>query len=221
MTINPATILCDLVPEDLLSQVFGGTNFGSRKPRDIVRETVLKIAGGYHAGYTATQCCKELGLIKKLKDPRKMELTKNGQTYLFWAFDDALTSADYEEVIADHRRLVRELDVALNGEDGAAQQASLCDIVAMVKDKRLKVTPAIDGADIARVRELLVKAEASLRIGAATESDPWKAINQAIILLDQQKPATPERCRACNEPLKSTAESNVEKGVHLGCEGVL
>ena len=40
--------------------------------------------------------------------------------------------ADYEEVLADHRRLVRELDVSLNG-DGAAQQASLCDILAQVK----------------------------------------------------------------------------------------
>lgn len=42
-----------------------------------------------------------------------------------------LTVADYEEVLADHRRLVRELDVLLNG-DGAAVQASLCDIVGQV-----------------------------------------------------------------------------------------
>lgn len=32
----------------------------------------------------------------------------------------------------DHDRLVRELDVLLNGEAGAAKQASLCDIVAQV-----------------------------------------------------------------------------------------
>ncbi len=44
-----------------------------------------------------------------------------------------VTIADYEEVLADHRRLVRELDIALNGEDGAARQASLCDIVSQVK----------------------------------------------------------------------------------------
>lgn len=43
-----------------------------------------------------------------------------------------LIASDYEEVLADHRRLVRELDVLLNGEDGAAKQASLCDIVAQV-----------------------------------------------------------------------------------------
>ena len=49
----------------------------------------------------------------------------------------ALTIADYEEVLADHRRLVRELDVLLNGEAGAAKQASLCDIVAQVRNRKL------------------------------------------------------------------------------------
>lgn len=38
-------------------------------------------------------------------------------------------------VIADHDRLVRELDVFLNGKDGAAKQASLCDLVAQAKKK--------------------------------------------------------------------------------------
>jgi hypothetical protein len=37
----------------------------------------------------------------------------------------------YEQVLADHRRLVRELDVLLNGEN-AAPQASLCDIVSQL-----------------------------------------------------------------------------------------
>ncbi len=46
---------------------------------------------------------------------------------------ETLTAADYEAVLADHRRLVRELDVALNGEHGAAKQASLCDLIAQVK----------------------------------------------------------------------------------------
>lgn len=41
----------------------------------------------------------------------------------------------------DHKRLVRELDVALNG-DGAAPQASLCDIVGQVKDRRWKLVRA-------------------------------------------------------------------------------
>lgn len=46
--------------------------------------------------------------------------------------------ADYREVHADHQRLVRELDVLLNGEDGAAKQASLCDIVGQLADWRRK-----------------------------------------------------------------------------------
>lgn len=36
----------------------------------------------------------------------------------------------------DSNRLVRELDIALNGEAGAAKQAALCDIVGQVKDQR-------------------------------------------------------------------------------------
>lgn len=39
-------------------------------------------------------------------------------------------------VLTDHNRLVRELDVLLNGEAGAADQASLCDIVAQVRMAR-------------------------------------------------------------------------------------
>lgn len=45
------------------------------------------------------------------------------------------TMEDYQSVIADHDRLVRELDIALNGEHGAAKQASLCDIVAQVREE--------------------------------------------------------------------------------------
>jgi hypothetical protein len=41
--------------------------------------------------------------------------------------------AEIEQEASDYRRLVRELDVALNGEAGAAQQASLCDLVAQVR----------------------------------------------------------------------------------------
>lgn len=40
--------------------------------------------------------------------------------------------ADRDEVLEDHKRLVREIDVALNGEKGAALQASLVDILAQL-----------------------------------------------------------------------------------------
>lgn len=39
----------------------------------------------------------------------------------------------YKEAQADKNRLVRELDVLINGEEGAAKQASLCDIVSQVR----------------------------------------------------------------------------------------
>ncbi len=44
-----------------------------------------------------------------------------------------------EEVLQDHRALVRQLDVALNGA-GAAQQASLCDIVKQVEREGIKAS---------------------------------------------------------------------------------
>lgn len=40
---------------------------------------------------------------------------------------------DHEEADASRRALIRDLDIALNGEEGAAKQASLCDIVSQVK----------------------------------------------------------------------------------------
>jgi hypothetical protein len=53
---------------------------------------------------------------------------------------EALTIADYEEVLSDHRRLVREIDVILNG-DNAAKQASLCDLVGQIKELAAKQAP--------------------------------------------------------------------------------
>lgn len=46
--------------------------------------------------------------------------------------EDELTIEDYKECFEDHKRLVREIDVIING-DGAAKQASLCDIVSDIK----------------------------------------------------------------------------------------
>lgn len=43
------------------------------------------------------------------------------------------SAARYQSRIADVRSLTKELDIALNGVDGCAEQASLCDIVAQVK----------------------------------------------------------------------------------------
>lgn len=40
---------------------------------------------------------------------------------------------DFEEVNDSKKALIRELDVLLNGEEGASKQASLCDIVSQVR----------------------------------------------------------------------------------------
>lgn len=46
---------------------------------------------------------------------------------------ESLTIEDYELAFADHRRLVREIDVRMNG-NKAAKQASLCDLWGQVKE---------------------------------------------------------------------------------------
>lgn len=60
---------------------------------------------------------------------------------------------DTREVLADKRRLAREIDVAMHGEENAAPQASLCDLVASARDMRAKVT-ALE-AERDRMREAL------------------------------------------------------------------
>lgn len=55
---------------------------------------------------------------------------------------------DYEEVNEDKKRLVRELDMIINGKKGMAKQASLCDIVGQVKTLKEKQDQIIpDSAD--------------------------------------------------------------------------
>lgn len=45
----------------------------------------------------------------------------------------AINASDYEEVLADHRRLCRELDAILSYPDEPARQASLCDLIPFAK----------------------------------------------------------------------------------------
>ena len=47
--------------------------------------------------------------------------------------------ADYEEAAADKRRNTRLLDVAMSGEDGAAKQASLCDLIPQAQSMRARI----------------------------------------------------------------------------------
>jgi len=72
--------------------------------------------------------------------------------------ESELTIADYEEVLADKRRLTREIDVAMHGEEGAAKQASLCDLIEPAKRMR---------AEIQRLRESLRNAADHLDIASS------------------------------------------------------
>jgi hypothetical protein len=66
------------------------------------------------------------------------------------------TISDYEEILSDHRRLVRELDIALN-RDGTSKQASLCDIVAQVKHDGLNRRPSLPmSAEVEKARPRII-----------------------------------------------------------------
>lgn len=92
--------LLELVSDADVEDVFHGTNFGAVSPRKVIADTLLKMAGGYCSGYTALQCCTELGLIVRSKngfDAGKVHrLTKKGRKYLFYAFHRADAVPDAE-----------------------------------------------------------------------------------------------------------------------------
>lgn len=82
----------ELVTDEEVETAFGGTNFGAmRDHRQIIADTLLKIAGDYCTGHTALTCCQYLGLIGKSK--RSARLTKKGRRYLFWAYHNARAGA--------------------------------------------------------------------------------------------------------------------------------
>jgi ABC-type glutathione transport system ATPase component len=76
-------------------------------------------------------------LFEELPGMEVMELIQQSPMPQAKGDEEALTVQDYEEVLADKRRLTRELDVLLNGK-GAAPQASLCDIVAQVQREGIR-----------------------------------------------------------------------------------
>lgn len=80
-------------------------------------------------------------VVDKLIDLHKQATTERSHYYVASVAKEAIQQiSNYRAVLADHNRLVRELDVLLNGVDGAAPQASLCDIVAQLADWRRKQT---------------------------------------------------------------------------------
>lgn len=66
-----------------IDAVWGNANFGPRPDRRaIILDTLLKVAGGFHTGSTATSICQDLGLIGRSKtEPR---LTKKGSRVMYY-----------------------------------------------------------------------------------------------------------------------------------------
>lgn len=75
-----------IVTDAEIDAVWGNANFGPCPRRQIISDTVLKIAGGYDTGHTALIICQELGLLGRSKDPERRTLTKKGKRYLYWAY---------------------------------------------------------------------------------------------------------------------------------------
>lgn len=73
---------------------------------------------------------------------------------------DAARIADLEEVLADKYRLARELDVAMRGEEGAAKQPSLCDLIEPARMMRTRIDSLERESRV--LREALVLAEERL-----------------------------------------------------------
>ena len=89
---------------------------------------------------------------------------------------DEANIEDYKVALDDVKRLTRELDVALNG-DGAAQQASLCDIVCQVKSSKWKLvqTKPLSDEEIAELENALDVCDYKYFGSYEFSENQWKA----------------------------------------------
>lgn len=97
-------------------KLFENQDFGLRTPLNFVRKMIGYEISPFYA-VEKTQAAWEAWQARALLDASK----------------------DYKDVLAGHRRLIRDLDVLFNGEEGAAQQASLGDIVAQIRKEGIKI----------------------------------------------------------------------------------
>lgn len=70
----------EIITDKELAKVFEGTNFGYRRPRDVIRNAVFKTMCGYWNGNTSHNIIKHLGLITP-----KDNISKKGMDYLYEA----------------------------------------------------------------------------------------------------------------------------------------
>ncbi len=94
--------------------------------------------------------------------------------------------ADLNEALADKRRLTRELDVAMHGEEGAAKQASLCDLIEPAKKLRAEVGRLTDVA-IDYVTKL-GKAQGRLDVEQQMVESLRRSLAEATAWTDDDKP---------------------------------
>jgi hypothetical protein len=93
---------------------------------------------------------------------------------------------DHEDAVANKRQLTRELDVAMHGEDGAAKQASLCDLIGPAKKLRAERDALRKDAERYRwLRERLSHQRCGPNVGWGTDEllpgdDPDDAIDSAL-----------------------------------------
>lgn len=82
----------EIITLNQIENAWGNSNFGEYlnfHKRELINNTLLKCASGYHAGYTAQCIVRELELV----DPKKWELTSKGKAYLYEAFSQGVTQS--------------------------------------------------------------------------------------------------------------------------------
>lgn len=77
----------EIITDEQIENAWGNSNFGeflNKNKRELVNNTILKCASGYHSGHTAQCIVRELGLVYA----GKWGLTKRGREYLYEAFSN-------------------------------------------------------------------------------------------------------------------------------------
>jgi hypothetical protein len=68
----------DLVTDEEIIKAWGHANFGNQDKREVLKESMVRILGGYSTGHTAKCIMQELGIMHS----SKQELTKFGRKFL-------------------------------------------------------------------------------------------------------------------------------------------
>lgn len=88
---------------------------------------------------------------------------------------------DYKEVLADHDRLVREIDLIING-DGAAKQASLIDLVGDIKKLVAAKQPSQEAKPSQVLRWETVKYKTEFSNPIMTDDSPRPKDKHAVLV---------------------------------------